>query len=335
MKELTIKDRKLLYYLSLNSRESHTKIAKKVGLSKGAVGYKIRTFLEKGIIKNFSAVINTGALDATSFSMLIKLNKPLEKSPEIKNYFISHPNSLWVMSLSGTYDLFIEFITFSFRHMNNLVKEIKEELGETLNHYELHLLEETLKVEHLIEDIYKGLDLQKPGLKTREFKEKKLDSLDKQILCVLAQNSEMSLTDLAFKVKSKWDIVRYRIKQMEDAGVLLGYFPEIDYSKLGYSRFICKLELINLTLPVFKELKTKIKYHGSITYAFVNTNSVSILFDIQVKELGEIDLFLGELQERFKNQIKNIDYYIVREQLKFNLFPEGLLANSTNMTQKL
>lgn len=325
MVKLGVKDRKLLYYLSLNSRESHSKIAEMVGLSKAAIGYKIKSFLDKGIIRNFSAVVNTGSLGATSFSMLIKLNKSLEKSKDIKDFFVNHENSLWVISLSGTYDLFIEFVTYGFGHMNKLVKGIKEKLGEELNHYELHLLEETLKVEHLIEDLYKDLKLKEPVLKSREYREKKLDKLDRKILATLSVDSNRSLIDIASAVGSKWDVVRYRIKQMEEAGILLGYFPEIDYSKLEYSRFIGKIEITNSDSKIFDEIKNIIKHHGNITYAFVNVNSQSILFDIKLEKLKDLDYFLGELQEKFKNQIMSMDYFVARDQLKFNLFPKGLL----------
>lgn len=330
MEKLSTKDKKLLYHLSQNARQSHSQIAKKINLSKSAVGYKIKTLQKKGIIKNFTTTIKTSTLNATSFSMLIKLNTPIEKNPELKTYLTKHPNTLWILTLSGTYDLFIEFITFSFTHMKNLIKEIKQKLSTNLNHYELHLAEETLKVEHLIKDIYKDLDLETLKIKPREYTQKKLDNTDKKILTILAENSSLSLVDIATKIKSKWDIVRYRIKQLEQHQILTAYYPEINYSKLGYLRFLCKIEIVNSSPETSSKIKQKIKNHGNITYAFTNLNTQSILFDIQIKTIQDLDIFLGELQQKFKNQIRKIDYYIVRDQLKFNLFPKGLSSNFPN-----
>jgi len=80
MEKLTLKDKKLLFYLSRNARESGTKIAKSVGLSKNAVGYKIERLTRLGIIKNFSAAINIGALNYDTFTLLLKFNEDIYKN---------------------------------------------------------------------------------------------------------------------------------------------------------------------------------------------------------------------------------------------------------------
>ena len=42
--KLDLKDKKILEQLDLNSRQSNSQIAKKVGLSKDAIGYRIKNF---------------------------------------------------------------------------------------------------------------------------------------------------------------------------------------------------------------------------------------------------------------------------------------------------
>ena len=59
MEKLDLKDRKILYQLDLNCRQSNTQIGKKVGLSKEVVNYRIKRMQDFGIINNFWTAINS------------------------------------------------------------------------------------------------------------------------------------------------------------------------------------------------------------------------------------------------------------------------------------
>ena len=63
------KDRKLLYYLSLNSRESHTQLSKKIGLSKNSVKYRIERLQKEGVIKQFTIMPNFSKCKLDTFNM--------------------------------------------------------------------------------------------------------------------------------------------------------------------------------------------------------------------------------------------------------------------------
>ena len=53
MEKLDLKDRKILYVLDLDSRQSFRSIGRKVGLSKDIVTNRVKKLQEKGIIKRF------------------------------------------------------------------------------------------------------------------------------------------------------------------------------------------------------------------------------------------------------------------------------------------
>lgn len=70
-----------------------------------------------------------------------------------------------------------------------------------------------------------------------------LDDVDRGILYLLQQNARsVTIETMAEEVGVAESTVRYRIKQMEEAGVIRGYHPEIDYAQAGYElhvRWIC------------------------------------------------------------------------------------------------
>ena len=59
MQQLDLKDRKILYYLDLNCRQSNSQIGKKVGLSKQVVDYRIKRMEEGGIITGYWTSIDS------------------------------------------------------------------------------------------------------------------------------------------------------------------------------------------------------------------------------------------------------------------------------------
>jgi len=72
MYKLDLKDRKILYELDLNCRQSNAQIGKKVGLGRDVVAYRINHMQEEGVIKNFWTAINTFKLGYYVFRIYIK-----------------------------------------------------------------------------------------------------------------------------------------------------------------------------------------------------------------------------------------------------------------------
>ncbi len=58
MDKIDLKDRKILYELDKNARQTLSQIGKNVRLPKSVVAYRIKKLEETGIIKNFYTVIN-------------------------------------------------------------------------------------------------------------------------------------------------------------------------------------------------------------------------------------------------------------------------------------
>ena len=59
MEKLDLKDRKILYELDINSRQSFRSIGRKVGLSKDIVASRIKKLIDKGIIIRFFTYYDT------------------------------------------------------------------------------------------------------------------------------------------------------------------------------------------------------------------------------------------------------------------------------------
>ena len=323
MEELDKKDKILLENLYINSRMSHTQLAKKVGVSKDTIRNKINSFRQKEIISNFTCEVSLGKLGFDTFTVFFKFNEDISKHTDILDHFKEHPFCMWAVIVSGEYDILAEFISEDSFHIQKTISGIREHFGDRLNFYELDIFAKMLRINHLIKDF--GKVNEKSTITKNDLKNKELDSLDKKILFEISKDSTLSLIEIADNVESSWDVVRYRIKQLESNKIIGNYHPMLNYKKLGYMPFIGKITLQNISQRSFEELELLINQDENITYAFTSLNSFSIIFNCVYKSIDDLDSFLRKVQEKFKGKIKSMSYYIQREQIKYTPFPKGLL----------
>ena len=62
----------------------------------------------------------------------------------------------------------------------------------------------------------------------------KLKPTDMNLLAYLYQHNRESLSKIAKAIKLSREQVDYRLKNYEASGIIKGYLPVVNYSKLGY-----------------------------------------------------------------------------------------------------
>jgi DNA-binding Lrp family transcriptional regulator len=85
--KLDLKDRRILYQLDIDSRQSLTQIGKKVGLKKDVVSYRIQRMQDEGVIKNFWTLIDAYKLGYIIFRFYLVFQYT---NPEVKNKIIDY-----------------------------------------------------------------------------------------------------------------------------------------------------------------------------------------------------------------------------------------------------
>ena len=93
MIKIDLKDKKILSELELNSRISLTKLAKKVGLSRDGVKYRINNYERSGLINGYRTQVDITKLGYKANHLFIRLSNPaieIEKEiiKELKNLYL-------------------------------------------------------------------------------------------------------------------------------------------------------------------------------------------------------------------------------------------------------
>lgn len=160
-----------------------------------------------------------------------------------------------------------------------------------------------------------------------------VDNIDKRILFELEKNARIPDTQLAKKVRKSKDSVRYRIKKLEQEGIILNYKTWIDYSKLGFRTATIYLTIMNY--PEKKqELIQSLKKDKRVYWYGVAEGVWNIGITYFIKNNNDLFEIKNELLTKYKTLISDIKFtslasvsasektFLVNEKSKFITFTE-------------
>ncbi len=314
------KDRKILEELDYNARQTDSEIAKKVGLSKQVVNYRIKDLIKKGIIMNFYTIVNTGHFGLDSFYVFLQLEN-INKDQEIA--LLNKLNSLdfvgWMVSSMGKWDAVLLVNAPSVSKFESFLEKIISICGKYLHDYMITTL---VTAEHIG---YKAVG-DKPylsGIKqTERISSIKLDIIDKKILQEISQNSRLPITEISFKTKIPIHVIKYHLKNLIKNKIILAFKPQISVHKLGYQWHLLLIRLKPSDEKRKKDLLEFCKNNKKIYYITNSIGSYNIMLDIHVDNVEEFKEVLLNIKEKFSDIIRDYESMIIFEEYKINYLPE-------------
>ncbi len=131
-----------------------------------------------------------------------------------------------------------------------------------------------------------------------------LDLKDKKLLAELDFNARATNSELAKKVLLTKKGIEYRIKQLEKRGIIQGYYPIINFRKLGffYCRIFVKLQYANEKTK--SQIENYVKNKKNINWALWARGDYDIVVGIWARTLEEFKKITGEFVVKFDKYIK-------------------------------
>ncbi len=121
----------------------------------------------------------------------------------------------------------------------------------------------------------------------------KLDILNWKILECLQHNSRQSNTQIARTIGITSPAVAERIRKMEDAGIIEGYFTKVSYFETGN-----QLKAI-ITLRAFmgklKPFLVKVKSLNEVVNCYRITGNENIVMEVVLKNQQHLEQFIDQL----------------------------------------
>jgi len=323
MLKIDLKDRKILYQLDLNCRQSNNQIGRKVGLSKEVVNYRIKRMQDLGVIKCFWTSINSLKLGYYAFRIYINfLDVSPETKEEIINYFKNYKNIWTLQSAKGPIDLSAVLWVDDVYKFNQFWNKTLDTYGNYFEKYSVSILTQVncLKRSYLLKDGYDRTD--------REFytiscvgEPAKIDKLDYQLLNEIADNARISLLKLAEKLNSSSQTINYRIKSLIKKDVILAFRVDIDLSMLNLQN--CMIDIYLKDHTKGSKIEDYLKGNPYVGYIMDMTIGwCDLNFELLVKDFNSLTKIIDEIDKRFPGAIRKTNFWMAREIHKERWLPE-------------
>jgi len=323
IKKIDLKDKKILYFLDLNSRESYRSIGKKVGLSKDVVASRVKKLKDNGVITNFHTAVDYCLLGFTSFRFYLNFQYVTEEiKNDIVNYFINEKYIKFIHSTEGSFD-------FSLIAHAKDISKIYFIWEKVLSKYRDYFANQVFSAVYktsvfCFSFLLDESDEERKSRKSYDLMSKgKIIHIDKTDLNILKQiivNARMPTVEIAKNLDSTPTVINYRINKLIKSGVIIGFKTNINFSKIGYRLFKVDINLKD------HRILDKI-----IEYVMINPNLFEVIKSVgysdvelvyilkNVKDLHEI---IADISKKFPDKIKNYTYFVVVKSHKWEFLPE-------------
>ena len=317
---LDSKDRKILYQLDIDCRQTNNEIGKKVGLSKQVVDYRIKRFLKEGIISRFATVVDTYKLGFSKYKIYLSLeNASKEIIKEMIQFLKDHEKTEWIATCSGRWDIIAGYIVKDVYEFNDAVKELDEKFSQHISIRETAI---SLGVPHWRKEyLLNNKEPHKVIMQGNQRGDYKIDKTDEEILKLLVNNARMPVTEIAQELKTTPRVINYRIKNLKKDKIVLINRIFLDLNKFNW--IFCKtlLKFKNLTKQKYNQFFQYCNGIDNLTYMINSIGSWDLEMDFEIEDFNKFHKIMLEIRDKFSDIIKHYDFVIVMNEDKLDYYP--------------
>ncbi|MBI2148657.1 Lrp/AsnC family transcriptional regulator [Candidatus Woesearchaeota archaeon] len=312
-------DKNILFELDKDARRSVKEISKMLKLNRDTVAYRIKQLENNKIITGYYTVIDYSKIGYILTRLYIRFqDTTLDIEEQIINYLISLKSTFTIYKTEGDWDIAVGLLVKSLDEFNTAHKELQEKIKKFIHSQNIAIFLEYIHYfrNYLVEEKLRDYS----GFSTGKSQKIDFDSVDLDILKLIAANAKINLLELAKKLNLTSTAINYRIKQLEKKRIILGYRALIDYSNFGYEYYKIDLEIEDLTK--LKQLQAFAKQHPNIIYEDRVISGSDFEFDAELQGHEEFYNLIENIKRNFSGIIRTYKYYKARKIYKYTYFPE-------------
>lgn len=316
---LDVLDRKMLQALDCGASLSFSALARRLRVGSDIVAYRYRRLEDAGIIRSASAIVDPGTFGLSIVKTYLRLSDNERGRKKLIEQVSASASPCWVAEVIGGWDLVLSVYS---RTPRDFERSFRELLGKHL----AAILE--MKVFHLVEQwkfsrtfgrtekrdvVYLGKDGQNAAP----------DGFEEQLLVELGKNARRSYVDLGSALKKTPQVVRYRIAQLENSGVIAGYVMNLDLAKLGLLRFKTAVHTRGWRKDEEEDLLSFLRGRPEVTVIIRQIGPWQLEFDAECEDLGAFQKLLNLLRDRFPGYVDHLEHVVYQDDFSFRT-PGGI-----------
>jgi len=314
MEKIDVKDRKILYQLDLNSRQSFRSIGRKVGLSKDVVASRVKKLQEKEILKRFYTRFDNSKLGLSALRFYFKYQYITpEIKKEIVDHFVNCKYSTIVASIEGSYDLLVLMLVKNLNNIYPFWQKTLIEYGDYFSDrvFSVYEGESVYRKSFLLDEKDDRTKLSTIGIEG----EGEIDDFDFKILKLLALDSRIPTIEIAKKLNSTVTRINNRIKKLIKSGIICSYKVLIDFNKLGFKWF-----KVDIFLREYSKIQQIIQYIEKNPYLHTVDNTLGyadLELEFLLKDVDQLHQIIEDISTKFHKNIRNYSYFRLVEPHKY------------------
>ena len=312
-------DLKILHELDMNARIPVTQLARKLRQSREKINYRIGRLLEEKVIRKFVCVINPAKLGYDIYKLYFKFqNMSKEKEREAIGWLVRNAYVYWLATCQGPWDLNITIFARNISHFEEVMSEFTSRYGQYIQNQEFNTTlsvgvsskDWLLEQKHVSKICWIGGDTQDINI----------GKLDVELLRLLANNARMNSAELARKLKTTQRIVIYRMKQLEEQGIILGYTTSLDLETLKMQFFKTTVLFNVMTEKLKKKITEWCRQTPEIGFFIFCVGSWPLELEIIVKDNRQLYDVMDKFKEQFP-EMRGYETVIFPKEYKFDWMP--------------
>ena len=127
----------------------------------------------------------------------------------------------------------------------------------------------------------------------------RLDKIDRKILCSIESDARIPISELARKARTSRTVAEYRLKQLENRGVIRGYYCLLDPSKFGLTVWKLWVSLRPTSPDERRQFFSYIGKHPRIWWYAECAGIYDAVICVLAKTPHEFNSFFNLLQEKY------------------------------------
>jgi Lrp/AsnC family leucine-responsive transcriptional regulator len=305
-------DRRLLYYLDLNSRAPIKRLAGQAGLTPEKAEARLKHFLKNGIIRRCYPELNRAKLGCTPFKIYLQFQGASpEKLQEIYDFIASAHNSGWVATCNGRWDMIVAIWAKSIEDFNRTYEAF-------LSRYHERVLKKatSITVEFFVSNkAWLCKDAQRMSIvKGGGIPEDLIDKTDVDILKLLGNDARIPVIDISKKLGVEPNEVDRRIRSLQKNGVILSFQTDLDMDALG--RTFCK-SFIYLTKSSKKDEEKLLEYcfrHPEICTMVRCIGPWDFEIEAFCPSSKEFTEMMNDIRNRYPSLVRNFEAVVINKE---------------------
>ena len=138
---------------------------------------------------------------------------------------------------------------------------------------------------------------------------------------MIAEHADLPLHKIASKIGLSADAVKYRLKKLQESGVILGFIPVISYDVINYNVYAILLSIANLTPKKEATLKEFLRTNKDVLWGVKTFGKYNVLLYICTKNPDDLIRTTSELRSHFIGDVRDYETLINYEEYKYTYFP--------------